>query len=163
MILEFKKDKLQLNSLINCIKKSGQKIVCTSGFYDPIHPGHIRNILTSKKFGDYLIIIVNGDKQAKRKKGKPFMPVSERAYIVNSIKGVDLVVTYDSDTKLTCTEVIKFIKPNVFTKGGDRTSANTPEAIYLKKIGGEVIYGVGTGKRKESSSDYLKDWVKYAG
>lgn len=143
-------------------KFKNKTVVATSGFFDPIHPGHISCIRESKRFGDILVVIVNGDNQCITKKGKPFIPAKDRAYIVDSIKDVDYVVIYDHKTKYDCCEALEIIRPNVFTKGGDRdTSKKVPEAEIVEKYGGIVKYNVGDPK-VWSSSDFLKDWVTFS-
>jgi len=143
-------------------KLKNKTIVATSGFFDPIHPGHISCIRQSKEFGDILVVIVNGDNQCITKKGKPFIPAKDRAYIVDSLKDVDYVIIYDHATKYDCCEALEAIKPNVFTKGGDRdTSKKVPEAEIVEKYGGVVKYNVGDPK-VWSSSDFLKDWVTFS-
>ena len=49
------------------------KKVAISGYFDPIHIGHLEYIRLARELGDYLIVIVNNDKQAFLKKGKSFM------------------------------------------------------------------------------------------
>lgn len=146
----------------------GKKIVCTSGYFDPIHPGHISCIQESKKFGDILIVIVDGDKRAIRKKGKPFIPSNDRAEIVDSIKGVDIVIIYDEVESKGLGKALNIIKPDIFTKGGDRNEKdrNDPnsglkeEADIIEAYGGTIKYGVGKEK-VWSSSNYLDEWVKF--
>jgi len=138
-----------------------KKIVCTSGFFDPIHPGHASIITESKKFGDILVVVVNGDMQCITKKGKPFMPAKDRAYIVDSLKNVDYTVIYDHPTRYDSCEPLEIIKPDVFTKGGDRDEKNkVPEAEVVEKYGGKVEYNVGDPKIW-SSSNYLQEWVDF--
>lgn len=142
-------------------KLKGKKIVCTSGFYDPIHPGHVSCLMESKKFGDVLVVIVDGDQRAVTKKGKPFMAELDRARIVDGIKGVDYVVIYNSTTRNDCVEAVDIIKPDVFTKGGDRTAReNIPEYDTIEKNGGTIEFNVGDPKYW-SSSNYLQEWVDF--
>lgn len=145
-------------------KLKGKKIVCTSGFFDPIHPGHISCITESKKFGDILVVIVNGDKQCITKKGKPFIPAKDRAYIVDHLKEVDYVVIYDHPTEYTCAPALDIIKPDIFTKGGDRVFPPTgdllTESNIIEKNGGHIEYNVGDPK-VWSSSNYLEEWVNF--
>lgn len=146
----------------------GKKIVSTCGWFDPIHPGHISCIMDSKKFGDILVVIVNGDQQAVTKKGKAFMPAVDRAYQVDCIKNVDYTVIYDHPTEYSSLEAIKIIKPDVLTKGGDRDpkDANNPESPLYKEMkfiesyGGRVEFGVGKEKQW-SSSNYLEEWYQF--
>lgn len=90
------------------------------------------------------------------------MAEMDRAYIVDNIVGVDYVIIYNHPTANNCIGAIEIIKPDIFTKGGDRTgSTNTPEANLIESYGGKVIYNVGASKAW-SSSDYLVEWVKFA-
>jgi len=142
-------------------KLKGKTIVCTSGFFDPIHPGHASCITESKKFGDILVVIVDGDQRAKTKKGKSFMPELDRARVVDYIKDVDYVVIYNHPTRNDCVEAVEIIKPDVFTKGGDRDkSKNVPEFEVIEKNGGRVEFNVGDPKMW-SSSNYLQEWVDF--
>jgi D-beta-D-heptose 7-phosphate kinase/D-beta-D-heptose 1-phosphate adenosyltransferase len=149
-------------------KLKGKKIVCTSGYFDPIHPGHISCILEAKKFGDILIVIVDGDSRAINKKGKPFIPAKDRAEIVDAIRGVDYVVIHENPNATDVTEVLDIIRPNVFAKGGDRNDKdrNDPnsglkrEADLIESYGGKIEYGVGKEKIW-SSSNYLQEWVDF--
>ena len=56
-------------------------VVAASGYFDPIHVGHIEYLEAAKKLGNWLIVIVNTDRQAILKKGKSFMPEAERLKI----------------------------------------------------------------------------------
>ena len=67
-----------------------EKIVCVSGYFDPIHIGHLEYFKMSKKIGDKLMVIVNNDIQAILKKGKAFMPLEERIQIIKELRCVDI-------------------------------------------------------------------------
>ncbi|HAM37242.1 TPA: hypothetical protein DCP42_00775 [Patescibacteria group bacterium] len=136
-------------------------LVCTSGWYDPIHPGHISYLREASKLADYHVAVVNGDMQAITKKGKPFMPALERAYIVDSFEFVDFVVIYDHPTKYDCCDALEMIKPDIFAKVGDRdVKAKVPEAEVVESNKGQVIYNVGDPKLW-SSSNYLEEWFQF--
>lgn len=136
-------------------------VVATSGFFDPIHPGHASCLVESKKFGDVLVVILDGDQRAKTKKGKSFMPEIDRARVVDYIKEVDYVVIYNHPTRNDCVEAVEIIRPDVFTKGGDRDgSKNVPEFDVVEKYGGRVEFNVGDPKMW-SSSNYLQEWVDF--
>ena len=84
------------------------KIIITSGYFDPLHVGHIELLKLAKAFGDKLVVILNSDEQCILKKGKPFMPQEERRIIVESLKFVDeVLLSVDKDK--TCIESIKAI------------------------------------------------------
>lgn len=136
------------------------KIVATSGGFDPIHPGHISCIIQSKKFGDCLVVIVNGDAFLTAKKGRPFQNLETRSLIVSGITGVDYVVPFEIENDQTVSKALEVIRPNVFTKGGDRVDkASLPEWDVCKKNNIEIKFGVGEAK-KWSSSWFLADWEK---
>ncbi len=143
------------------LKPSLGKIVCTSGPFDPIHPGHASCMHESKQYGDTLVVIVNGDTMLKNKKGKNFMDLKTRCHIVSYISGVDYVIPFEIENDQTVIEALKKIKPHVFTKGGDRIDEKSiPEWNTCKEHGIEVISGVGL-KKDWSSSDFLREWGEY--
>jgi D-beta-D-heptose 7-phosphate kinase/D-beta-D-heptose 1-phosphate adenosyltransferase len=135
----------------------GERLVVTSGGFDPMHVGHLRCLLESasiaKEIGEdvKLAVIVNGDGFLVRKKGKPFMVARERMEIIAGVKGVDYVVPWD-DGSQTVVGAIETLKPIIFTKGGDRdAAANVPEFDVCESLGAKVIFGVGGGKIQSSS------------
>jgi len=136
------------------------KIVCTSGGFDPIHPGHLSCIAESKKYGDTVVVIVNGDDFLVRKKGKAFMNLKTRAEIVSFVEGVDYVIPSEVDNDQSVNKALELIRPHIFTKGGDRHSGNIPETPVIEKYHIEVINSVGHPKYW-SSSDFLKEWGEF--
>jgi len=137
-------------------------IVATSGGYDPIHPGHISCIQDSKKYGDTVVVIVNGDNFLRTKKGKAFLDLEARCMIVSAISGVDYVIPFEIENDQTVNVALEKIKPHLFTKGGDRIDETSiPEWGVCQKYNIKVISGVGLPKNW-SSSDLLKGWVKDA-
>jgi cytidyltransferase-like protein len=136
-------------------------MVCTSGGYDPIHPGHISCIVESKKFNPILVVIVNGDSFLVNKKGKPFQDLKTRCQIVSFIKDVDYVVPFEIENDITVCKILEYIKPGFFTKGGDRVDRETiPEWEVCRKNNIRVMTGVGDPKHW-SSSQFLENWVKF--
>ncbi len=137
------------------------RIVCTSGGYDPIHPGHASCLVESRKYGDTLVVVVNGDSFLRDKKGKPFQDLATRCRIVACIRHVDFVVPFEIEGDPTTREALRRIRPHVFTKGGDRTDAsNIPEWEVCEEHGIEVVSGVGLDKAW-SSSDFLREWGEF--
>jgi D-beta-D-heptose 7-phosphate kinase/D-beta-D-heptose 1-phosphate adenosyltransferase len=136
------------------------KVVATSGGFDPIHPGHISCIIDSKKYGDTLVVIVNGDAFLTAKKGRPFQNLETRSLIVSGIAGVDYVVPFEIKGDQTVSRALEALKPDVFTKGGDRVDkASLPEWDTCKKHDIEIVFNVGEDK-KWSSSWFLNEWNK---
>jgi cytidyltransferase-like protein len=137
------------------------KIVCTSGGYDPLHPGHATCIVESKQYGDTLVVVVNGDGFLTRKKGKPFMDLNTRCMIVSCLRGVDYVIPFEIDNDQTVVEALRRIRPHVFTKGGDRVDyTNIPEWPVCQELGIEIVSRVGMPKYW-NSSDFLREWGEF--
>lgn len=136
------------------------RIVCTSGGYDPVHPGHLSCIVESKKFGDTVVVVVNGDAFLTKKKGKPFQNLETRCRIMSYARGADFIVPFEIENDQTVREALRRIQPHVFTKGGDRCSPETiPEWDVCQELGISVETGVGEPKNW-SSSDFLAKWTQ---
>lgn len=92
--------------------------VFTNGCFDVIHRGHIELLEKSKAMGDYLVVGINSDASVKRLKGetRPFNNEQDRKKTLEALKFVDEVVIFDEDTPY---ELIKQVKPDIITKGGD--------------------------------------------
>jgi rfaE bifunctional protein nucleotidyltransferase chain/domain len=130
-----------LNSLIDIIihdKELNKSIVFTNGCFDIIHPGHVSYLYESKRLGDILIIGLNSDNSVKRLKGegRPINNQNDRAIVLGALKPVDYVVLFDEDTPYN---LIKSLKPDILTKGGDYIAENIVGYDIVTKNGGEVI------------------------
>ncbi len=132
-------------------------VVATGGGFDPLHEGHIRLFKEARQLGDFLVVMLNSDKQLLKKKGATFYPSeNERKEIIESIKYVDKVIM-DPGPDVTCEEALRLVRPDVLAKGGDRTQGSMPE-IELKvcqELGCKIVYNVG-GDKVQSSSWLLK-------
>ena len=145
----------QAKTLIAEWKENENNVYLTSGGFDPMHVGHLRCIQDTASLADdndgKTIVVVNGDGFLQRKKGGAFMPCIERCEITAGLRGVDLVVPWD-DGSQTVVGAIEQLKPNFFTKGGDRDDPTLiPEWEVCQAIECEVIFGVGGGKIQSSS------------
>lgn len=131
------------------------KIACVSGYFDPLHIGHIEYFKKSKLIADKLMVIVNNDEQATLKKGKPFMTVDERINIIKELKCVDYVVkSIDTDRTVCKTIENLFLVPTYFCNGGDQNNNTIPEAEICEKMGIELRDGF--GEKIQSSSWLIK-------
>lgn len=128
--------------------------VMVSGGFDPVHVGHIRMIREAAKYGD-VIVIANSDDWLYRKKGFNFMEFSSRHEILDSIKGVIIVDSVDDSDGTVC-DALRRHKPTYFANGGDRGKDNTPEVQLCKKLGIELLWGIGGEEKIESSSKLVK-------
>lgn len=147
---------------LDSVRESLGRIVCTSGGFDPLHPGHASCIIESKQYGDTLVVIVNGDAFLTAKKGKPFMDLATRSAVVSCVREVDYVIPFEIENDPTVCEALRRLKPHVFTKGGDRVDySNIPEWTVCQELGIELVSGVGLDKAW-SSSNFLKEWSNYS-
>lgn len=137
------------------------KVVVTGGGYDPIHSGHISCIQESKKFGDTLVVIVNGDWFLREKKGKAFQDLKTRSIIVSALRGVDYVVPYETTKELGVQGVLEALKPDIYTKGGDKNPENIRDWNYCKENNIQIIMGVGGDVKNISSSFFLDEWERF--
>ena len=133
----------------------GEKIIIVSGYFDPVHVGHIEYFKLAKALGGKLVVILNNDRQCALKKGKAFMPHHERKAIVESIKFVDEVFDSIDEDKSVCNSIraVAETYPDceiIFAKGGDRFSYEIPEAKVCSEKGIKIVDSL--GKKIQSSS-----------
>ena len=131
------------------------KIVAVSGYFDPIHVGHLEYLKLSKQLGDKLVVIVNNNHQCVLKKGKPFMDEKDRVEIVKSLKIVDEVFLSIDTDKSVCAS-LEAIKPDIFANGGDRSTDEVPESVICKKYNIQMSDGLGDKIRSSSDLTGLK-------
>lgn len=132
-------------------------IVVSSGFYDPMHRGHVAYLTCAARYGSVHVAVVNGDEPLERKRrgGKILIPEWERVEVVDAIRGVTFTLLWQGDT---VDDVLRKLHPMFFAKGGDRTGpGNIPEWQTCQEIGTEVITSVG-GEKVQSSSWLLNSW-----
>jgi len=137
------------------MKKKG---IIVSGYFNPIHKGHLEYFNNAKGLADELFVIVNSDHQRKLKASKEFQQESERLFIVQNIKAVDkAIISVDKDRSVC--ESIRSIFERYgedydlgFANGGDQDNNSIPEAPTCKELGIELIDGLGD---KIQSSSWL--------
>jgi cytidyltransferase-like protein len=135
-------------------KKKKPVVVAVSGYFNPLHVGHLDMIEKSKKLGDKLVVIVNNDYQVKLKGSVPFMSLSDRVRIIGALRDVDEVfVSIDRD-KTVCKSLTK-VHPDIFANGGDRHTLNdVPEYPICQKLGITMVDGL--GRKIRASSELIK-------
>lgn len=135
--------------------------ICTSGYYDILHVGHLSSFIEAKKLGDWLTVIVNNDEQIIKKKGYYFMPLNERVRIIKSLGMVDEVVPSIDKDELVC-ETLKLVHPDIFAKGGEWNKGNMPRKMVetCKEINCQIIWGLGENPPIHHSSNYIKRLIE---
>ena len=130
--------------------------IAVSGYFDPIHVGHLEYLKMAKALGDFLVVIVNNNQQCILKKGKFFMDEKDRLEIVKAIKYVDEVFLSVDDDRTVC-KSLELIRPNIFANGGDRSTDEVPETSVCKKYKIEMVDGLGEKIRSSSSLTGIKE------
>jgi cytidyltransferase-like protein len=137
-----------------------KKAIIVSGYFNPIHKGHLEYFNSAKKMADALFVIVNSDHQRVLKGSKEFQKEDERLFIVENIKSVDKAFL-SIDTDRTVCESIKKIHNDFhleyelgFANGGDQNNNSIPEAPICKELNIQLIDGL--GEKIQSSSWLLK-------
>ena len=136
------------------------KAIIVSGYFNPIHKGHIEYFNHAKSVGDELIVIVNNDKQRALKGSQEFQQEDERVFIVANIKSVEQVFLSIDQDRTVC-ETIREIHTQLgksfqlaFANGGDQNNQSIPEVPVCEELGIELIDGL--GDKIQSSSWLLK-------
>ena len=130
--------------------------VAVSGYFDPIHVGHLEYLIMAKELGDSLVVIVNNNYQCKLKKGKHFMDENDRVEIVKALRFVDEVFLSVDKDRTVC-KSLEEIKPDIFANGGDRATSEVPETPVCKKFNIKMVDGLGDKIRSSSSLTGLNE------
>jgi cytidyltransferase-like protein len=137
-----------------------KKAIIVSGYFNPIHKGHIEYFNKAKANGDKLIVIVNNDHQRALKGSKEFQKEDERVFIVSNIKCVDQVFLSIDKDRTVCTSIKQIYNllsseyDIAFANGGDQNNNSIPEVPICKDLGIDLIDGL--GDKIQSSSWLLK-------
>ena len=138
-------------------------LVIASGYFNPIHKGHIEYLNRSKAIGDFLFVLVHNDYQRLLKGSKEFMNEDERLLVVRNMKAVDeAMISIDENSRLV-EKSIEFIYNQmgskfdriIFSNGGDQTANTIGEKEICEKLGIELVFEL--GDKIQSSSWLLKN------
>ena len=141
-------------------KMSKKKGIIVSGYFNPIHKGHIEYFNNSKALADEMFVIVNNDLQRALKGSKEFQQEQERVFIVSNIKSVNhCILSIDKD-RTVCKTIEKIALDFgedydlSFSNGGDQNNNTIPERSICDQMGITLIDGL--GDKIQSSSWLLK-------
>ena len=148
------------------------KIAIVSGYFNPLHVGHLDYIKAARGLADKLFVIINSDYQVTLKGSTPFMKEQDRVKIVKSLKCVDGVyLSTDKDESVLGTLKHVLVQNQadgrnhfMFCNGGDRSNTNTPEERLCSSNSYQLtsVYNVG-GEKRQSSSDIISKAAKKDG
>jgi D-beta-D-heptose 7-phosphate kinase/D-beta-D-heptose 1-phosphate adenosyltransferase len=135
-----------------------KKLVIVSGYFNPIHKGHLEYFQNARALGDELLVIVNSDFQRELKGSKAFQDETERLFIVSNIKAVDrALISIDKD-RTVCATLAQIADELggeyqlAFANGGDQKNDIIPEGPICDWLGIELFDGLGD---KIQSSSWL--------
>ena len=136
------------------------KAIIVSGYFNPIHKGHLEYFSNAKTQADILIVIVNNDHQRELKGSKEFQDENERLLIVSNIKTVDKVILSADKDRTVCKSIENIVSQFgseynlAFANGGDQNNNNIPEREICEKLNVTLIDGL--GDKIQSSSWLIK-------
>ena len=136
------------------------KGIIVSGYFNPLHKGHIELFYKAKERGEKLIVIINNDNQRTLKGSKEFMLQEERMLIIKELKITDEVILSIDEDKTVCATIQKIHNESssqyklFFANGGDQNNDSIPEVKVCKDLGIGLIQGL--GDKIQSSSWLLK-------
>ena len=137
-----------------------KKAIIVSGYFNPIHKGHLEYFNTAKALTDELFVIVNNDHQRALKGSTEFQLEEERMIIVSNIKAVDKAILSVDTDRTVCKTIAAIAKEYgesyslAFANGGDQNNETIPEKSICKTMGIELLDGL--GDKIQSSSWLLK-------
>jgi len=140
------------------------KIVIVSGYFNPVHIGHIEMLKAAKALGGLVCVIVNNDIQQMLKKGKIIMNEDERVGVVKALRYVDMVYLAEDTDRTVCKTVMKIAEQFsvngyelIFANGGDRNcSRRVPETDICERYHVKMIFDCGGTDKLNSSSSINK-------
>ncbi len=134
------------------------RVAIVSGYFNPLHVGHVRMMKAARAMADALVVIVNNDTQQVAKSGRVIRPLADRLEVVGSLAVVEEAVgSVDDDT--TVSRSLAAVRERypaatlVFCNGGDRSDeSSVAEAAVCRELGIELAFGVGGADKADASS-----------
>ena len=124
------------------VAPDGRNIVFTNGCFDILHAGHVALLRFAKEMfpGSWLLVAVNTDASVSLLKGpgRPVNTLKDRLQVLDALKPVDVVTWFDENTP---EDLIMAIQPRALLKGEDSKGKVIPGAHFVKKCGGQMVFG----------------------
>jgi rfaE bifunctional protein nucleotidyltransferase chain/domain len=143
----------QLVDAVQRERAAGKTSAFANGCFDLLHVGHVRYLQGAAREADRLIVAVNDDRSVESLKGpnRPILPSTDRAELVDAVRGVDYVVIFSDPT---VDRLLTLLRPDVHCKGTDYTVDSVPERDAVRSYGGRTAI-VGDPKQ-HATRDLLK-------
>lgn len=139
---------------------NNKTVVAVSGYFNPLHKGHLDLFEDAKKFADKLHVIVNNDYQVRLKGRVPFMEENERVRMLEALTIVD-DVTLSIDNDKTVDKTLEQLQPDFFANGGDRSDVSSiPELGTCRRYDIQLMLGVGGSEKIQSSSSLIESVIE---
>jgi D-beta-D-heptose 7-phosphate kinase/D-beta-D-heptose 1-phosphate adenosyltransferase len=108
--------------------------IIVNGTFDIIHRGHLELLNYARSLGDHLLVVIDSDRRVKELKGnlRPINPQEDRITLLENLRAVDIVQTFDSDKELI--SIIKSYQPDIMVKGSDYRDRPIIGSEYCKEI-----------------------------
>lgn len=139
MSLEKLKSAPELSRIRDEMAAAGRRLVFTNGCFDLLHVGHVRYLQQARQLGDALLVVLNGDAavRALKGEGRPINAEQDRAEVLAALACVDYVTIFPGER---LTEIMREIRPPVYTKGGDYTveSLDAGERAALIEVHADI-------------------------
>ncbi|ACL04515.1 rfaE bifunctional protein [Desulfatibacillum aliphaticivorans] len=128
----------ELKSALENLRRQGKKIILTNGCFDLLHEGHINLLEQSRKLGDVLVVAVDDDESVRMVKGqgRPIIRERERVKIISAMTGVDFVTVFSTNQ---LDELIRAVKPDILTKGGNYKPDQVLGHEIVEELGGRIV------------------------
>lgn len=130
-------DRDELLRRVAAHRAEGRTIALANGVFDLLHVGHLRYLQGAAEEADVLVVAVNDDAAVRELKGadRPIVEGTERAELVDALRGVDYVLLFP---ELTVGPLLETVRPDVHCKGTDYTVDTVPERAIVQAYGGRT-------------------------
>jgi len=109
--------------------------VLVSGCFLVVHAGHCKLLEFASQFGK-VTVAINSDKYMQEKYGDKYIPLQNRAFVLECNKHVENVVVFREDNP---SEIIKRLRPQYYVRGPDYAGVSLPEQNAIDSVQAKLI------------------------